>query len=156
MTALLFQKKELEIKSIEASELEADDLSPLEHLGSSFLLRELREVEQMRLALSEKLPQSAKRCTLEVGVEQIGYLLLMPEEAITSVQSSNSSETGYFLSLVPKHKLMIIEAEEFLTMSGKNPELTAFFYVKHFIKNIVDIKKETYERVYLPEIHSDH
>lgn len=68
----------------------------------------------------------------------------MPEEAITAVQSSNSSETGYFLSLVPKHKLMIIEAEEFLTMSSKNPDLTAFFYIKHFIKNIVDIKKETY------------
>jgi hypothetical protein len=47
---------------------------------------------------------------------------------------------------------MVVEAEEFMTMSRSNPELTAFFYIKHFIKNIVDVKKEAYERVYLPEL----
>ena len=47
---------------------------------------------------------------------------------------------------------MVIEAEEYLAMSLKNPDLTAFFYIKHFIKNIVDVKKEKYDRVYLPEI----
>jgi hypothetical protein len=87
-----------------------------------------------------------------VGLEQVSYLLLSPDEAVTSIQSSNSSETGYFLPVVPKHKLMIIEAEEFLTMSSKNPDLTAFFYIKHFIKNIVDVKKEKYERIYVPEV----
>jgi hypothetical protein len=56
------------------------------------------------------------------------------------------------LSIIPKYKLMVIEAEEYLTMSGKNPDLTAFFYIKHFIKNIVDVKKEKYDRVYLPEL----
>jgi hypothetical protein len=106
----------------------------------------------MALVVPEKLPQSTKRCTLEVGLEQVGYLVVSPEEAITSIQSSNSSETGYFLPVVPKYKLMVVEAEEFLTMSGKNPDLTAFFYIKHFIKNIVDVKKEKYERVYLPEV----
>ena len=26
------------------------------------------------------------------------------------------------------------------------------FYIKHFIKNIIDVKKEVYDRVYLPEL----
>jgi hypothetical protein len=43
--------------------------------------------------------------------------------------------------LVPKYKVMVIEAEEFLTMHKSNSDLTAFFYIKHFIKNIVDVKK---------------
>lgn len=47
---------------------------------------------------------------------------------------------------------MVIEAEEYLTMSGKNSDLTAFFYIKHFIKNIVDVKKEKYDRIYVPEV----
>ena len=37
-------------------------------------------------------------------------------------------------------------------MSRSNPDLTAFFYIKHFIKNIVEVKKEVYERVYVPEL----
>lgn len=41
-------------------------------------------------------------------------------------------------------------------MSSKNQDLTAFFYIKHFIKNIVDVKKENFERIYLPEIHKDN
>ena len=68
-------------------------------------------------------------------------MILKPEEAVTRVQSSNSSETALFLSLIPKYKIMIIEAEEFLTMSRSNPDLTAFFYIKHFVKNIVEVKK---------------
>jgi hypothetical protein len=38
-------------------------------------------------------------------------------------------------------------------MNSKNQDLSAFFYIKHFIKNIVDVKKEKNERIYLPEIH---
>ena len=40
-------------------------------------------------------------------------------------------------------------------MSSKNSDLTAFFYVKHFIKNIIDVKKEVYEKVYMPEVAED-
>jgi len=71
---------------------------------------------------------------------------------VTRIQSSNSSETGLFLNIFPKYKMLVIEAEEFLTMSQANPDLSAFFYIKHFIKNIVDVKKETYERIYIPEV----
>jgi hypothetical protein len=79
-----------------------------------------------------------------VGYQEINYFTYNPEEAVTRIQSSNSSETGIFLGIIPKYKLLIMEAEEFLTMSSKNVDLTAFFYVKHFIKNIIDVKKENY------------
>jgi hypothetical protein len=102
---------------------------------------DVQNIEEMKMVLTEKLPATIKRGILEVGVEQIKYLIYKPEEAVARVQSSNSSETGLFLSFIPKYKLMIIEAEEFLTMSQSNPDLTAFFYIKHFIKNIVDVKK---------------
>lgn len=45
------------------------------------------------------------------------------------------------MNLIPKFKVMVIEAEEFLTMQRSNPELTAFFYIKHFIKNITEVQK---------------
>lgn len=113
---------------------------------------EVKDIEEVHMTITDKLPATIKRAILEVGSEQINYLIYKPEEAVTRVQSSNSSETGLFLSLIPKYKVLIIEAEEFLTMSQANPDLTAFFYIKHFIKNIVDVKKETFERVYIPEI----
>lgn len=87
-----------------------------------------------------------------MGQEEVKYVILRPEEAVTRVQSSNSAETALLLSVIPKYKVMVIEAEEFLTMSRNNPDLTAFFYIKHFIKNIFDVKKESYQRVYLPEL----
>ena len=37
-------------------------------------------------------------------------------------------------------------------MNKANPEVNVFFYLKHFIKNIVDVKKETYPRVFIPEV----
>ena len=45
------------------------------------------------------------------------------------------------MGLIPKYKILIIEASEFITMNKTNPEVNAFFYIKHFIKNIVDVKK---------------
>lgn len=32
--------------------------------------------------------------------------------------------------------------------------MNIFFYVKHFIKNIIDVKKENYPRVFIPEFLS--
>lgn len=35
-------------------------------------------------------------------------------------------------------------------MNQVNPEINTFFYVKHFIKNIVDVGKEEFPRVFMP------
>lgn len=151
VTALLFHKKELAIKNITQSYLnKRETRNELSKIVKQMDITEVQNIEEMKMVLTEKLPTTIKRGILEVGMEQIKYLIYKPEEAVTRVQSSNSSETGLFLSFIPKYKMMIIEAEEFLTMSQSNPDLTAFFYIKHFIKNIVDVKKEVYERVYLP------
>ena len=61
--------------------------------------------------MADKLPATVKRCIIEVEHEQTNYLVIKPEEAVTKVQSSNSSEMAYFLNLIPKFKIMVIEAE---------------------------------------------
>jgi len=48
--------------------------------------------------------------------------------------------------------VLIIPAGEFLTSCSSNPDMNIFFYTKHFIKNITEVKKESVTRVFLPEI----
>ena len=38
-----------------------------------------------------------------------------------------------------------------MKMNGGNPEVSVFFYVKHFIKNITEVTKESHPRVFIPE-----
>jgi len=63
------------------------------------------------------------------------------DQNVTKIQSSNSSLSGVFLDLLPKYKVLVIEAGEFLEMCKINPEMNAFFYVKHYIKNVSNVKK---------------
>ena len=56
------------------------------------------------------------------------------------------------MALIPKYKVLFIEADEFIAMNKANPEVNIFFYVKHFIRNITEVKKETYNRIFIPEI----
>ena len=46
-----------------------------------------------------------------------------------------------------------MEASEFLNMNKINSEVNAFFYIKHFIKNIVDVRKEVHPKVFIPEVN---
>lgn len=57
---------------------------------------------------------------------------------------------------MPKYKVLIIEAGEFLEMHRVNPEINTFFYVKHFVKNIVDVGKEEHARVFVPEVVTEN
>jgi hypothetical protein len=34
--------------------------------------------------------------------------------------------------------------------------MNVFFYTKHFVKNITEVKKEKYSRVYLPEVNIEN
>ena len=52
--------------------------------------------------------------------------------------------------------MLIIPADEFLTSCSSNPYMNVFFYTKHFIKNITEVKKENVPRVYLPEIKDEN
>jgi len=156
ITALLFQKKELDLKNIIISQPDQYRfLQELLALKQQLDVTQLTSLQTAEFSLEETMPKLMKRCTLAVGHEQIRYLIFSPEEPVASLQSSNSSETGYFLSILPKYKVMVMEAEEFLSMNSQNPSLTVFFYIKHFLKNIVDVKKESFERVYLPEVQAD-
>lgn len=56
------------------------------------------------------------------------------------------------MGLIPKYKLLLMEGSEFMSMNKVNPEVNVFFYVKHFIKNIEDVRKESHPRVFIPEI----
>lgn len=48
-----------------------------------------------------------------------------------------------------------MEAGEFLSMNKANPEVNTFFYVKHFIKNVVEVTKEEYFKVFVPEVEME-
>lgn len=98
-------------------------------------------MELSQFKLMHNLPQTAKRCTFDIDDKEVNYIALFPDDPITKIQSSNSSEIGIFMSLIPKYKILIMEGNEFISMNKVNPEVNVFFYVKHFIKNISDVKK---------------
>ena len=43
-----------------------------------------------------------------------------------------------------------------MTSCSSNKDMNVFFYTKHFIKNITEVKKEVIPRVYLPEIKDEN
>ena len=80
MTALLFQKKELEIKAIRYSLLDKKALfKQLSSIRERLNIAEVEQVEEVSLRLSDKLPSTVKRCVLEVGDDQVNYLVFKPE-----------------------------------------------------------------------------
>lgn len=64
----------------------------------------------MEFKIEYELNSKTKRSILIIDSEEINYLIHYPEEPIVKIQSTNSSQSGIFLSILPKYKVLIIEA----------------------------------------------
>jgi predicted AAA+ superfamily ATPase len=79
VSALLFHKKELTIKNIESGYLSKQaSRTELKKIEDELETVGVADVEEVRLDLSEQLPPTVKRCILEVGLEQVRYLIYKP------------------------------------------------------------------------------
>ena len=63
-----------------------------------------------RFLLEHSLAASTKRCTFQVEEEEVNYVIHFPEDPITKIQSSHSSQMGVFMGLIPKYKLLLLDA----------------------------------------------
>lgn len=98
-----------------------------------------------------------KICRLSIESQPISYLCLSPPTSTPVISASSSSyhTPSNFLTLSAKYKLLVLEASEFVSLTESNPELDLFFYLKHYVKNIKDFKKEEYPKVFLPRVRVD-
>ena len=155
LTALMFLKKDVQLKNASIS-----DMNPMEKKQLMKQLHPIFNIDDAthtittnHFEIEQALPLNSKRCTFQIEEEQMNYVIHFPEDPITKIQASNSSEIGIFMGLVPKYKLLLLQAGEFISMNKVNPEVNIFFYIKHFIKNITEVTKESHPRVFIPEIH---
>lgn len=108
-------------------------------------------------AFQESFPLTAKLkiCRLTVEVDPISYIGITVGGPTITATCSNYNTPSYFLTLSSKHKLLFMDASEFIALTQTNPEIDLFFYLKHYIKNIADFVKEEYPVVYIPRVDTN-